>query len=268
MEIKKVLIDRDYAAHLLESNTHNRPPNDPAITRYMMDMKDGRWREDTGELIKISENNRLLDGQNRLIAVMKSNSKIWFHIAYGLREDIFDVLDTGRNRSAGDVLSLAGVKNCNNIASLIQVYSRLMLGRTLTNSGKRSRKKSNREVVDEYKNNPDLYDKTAVIAERWYKNMSKAVPLSEIGGIYLYLRNISEDEAFDFFEQLCCGESIKNTSIALLRRKIFDDKISKTQKMPASVKFGLIIKVWNYYRKKMQVKILSYHSGDEYQKPI
>lgn len=74
MDIKKVLIDKDYAAHLLESNTHNRPPNEQAITRYVMDMKDGRWRENTGELIKISKSNTLLDGQNRLIAVMKPNT--------------------------------------------------------------------------------------------------------------------------------------------------------------------------------------------------
>lgn len=165
-------------------------------------------------------------------------------------------------------MSLAGVKNCNNVASLIQVHSRLMFGRTLTHNGKRSRKKSNRELVEEYKKNPELYDKTSLIAERWYKSMSKAIPLSEIGGMYLYFKGISEHDAFDFFEQLCCGDQIKNSAISILRRKIYDDKISKTQKMTTSVKFGLILKAWNYFRQGIQAKTLSYHNGDEYKKPL
>lgn len=65
----------------------------------------------TGDTIKFAKGSgRLLDGQHRLKACEKQGSPIITHMVFGLEEDIFDVLDQGKRRSAADVLGLCGIE--------------------------------------------------------------------------------------------------------------------------------------------------------------
>ena len=52
----------------------------------------------------------ILDGQHRLLAVIVSNTPTWFHIAKGLDENVFDVLDTGAARNGSDTFRVKGIK--------------------------------------------------------------------------------------------------------------------------------------------------------------
>ena len=87
------LITPQMAKALLESNTNNRRPKSPIIMRYASDMQKGLWKQNTAEFIKISKSGQILDGQHRLMAVIKSNTPIIFQVARGLDDNIFDVLD-------------------------------------------------------------------------------------------------------------------------------------------------------------------------------
>jgi hypothetical protein len=76
------------------------------VNRYAQDILAGRWKEDTGEVIKVSKSGIVLDGQHRLYAIVKANTPIFLHIAYGIDDSVSDVLDTGSVRSASDVFKL------------------------------------------------------------------------------------------------------------------------------------------------------------------
>jgi len=251
----------------LNGNINNRSIKSDCIKRYSNDMASGNWREDTGELIKVSKTNRLLDGQHRLMAVIESGVKVNFHICYGLEDDVFDVIDTGKGRSGGDALHILGVKNATNLAAMIQVFNRLINGKSLVRGGAMTRKASNKEIVSMYLSNKAKFEKAIIEAERWHRGVSKVMPMSEIGGFYLYLCTVSESAAFEFFTQLCIGDRITNKTILLLRRRITDNKVSKTHKMTPDVKLGLMLKAWNYFRRGVEVKMLQYNDGDEKQKP-
>ena len=123
MEIKKVLITPKIANEYLKANTANRRINTPTLMRYVNEMLNGRWKTDTGEMIKISKTGVVLDGQHRLLSIVKSGVSLYFHIITGLDDKVFDVLDTGKNRNACDIFYIDGIKNANKIPSSSLAYS-------------------------------------------------------------------------------------------------------------------------------------------------
>jgi hypothetical protein len=109
MEIQKKLITPARASELLQSNVKNRTPKNPVVSKYARDMANGKWKNDTFELIKISRSGVILDGQHRLMAVVKANIPIYFHVVEGVDDSVFDVLDTGSNRNASDVFKINNI---------------------------------------------------------------------------------------------------------------------------------------------------------------
>lgn len=97
----------EIAAEWLRFNTLNRPKKMGKIPIYAADMKDGRWPV-TGATIAFGRSGRLLDGQNRLQAIIDSNCTIRVLIVRGLSDDIFDVIDNGARRTTSDVLIIEG----------------------------------------------------------------------------------------------------------------------------------------------------------------
>ena len=118
MKIEKILITPTMAKELLEKNINNRNVKQPVVARYAKDMIAGKWKQDTAELIKISKTGLILDGQHRLLAIVKANVSIYFHIASELEDNIFDVLDTGSIRNSCDVFNIQNIKNYNCVRPL------------------------------------------------------------------------------------------------------------------------------------------------------
>jgi len=73
-------------------------------------MELGNWRLN-GEAILFTESGVLADGQHRLEAIsrLKSDIAIPMLIGLGLPEDSFDTINTGKTRSASDLLSIYGM---------------------------------------------------------------------------------------------------------------------------------------------------------------
>lgn len=100
----------------LSGNTANRPINAKRVNEYARAMRAGQWRT-TNQGIGISRTGVLVDGQHRLHAVIESGVCVKMAVTTGLDEDVFDVIDTGRTRSDGDVLSIVGLKDYNLVAA-------------------------------------------------------------------------------------------------------------------------------------------------------
>ncbi len=100
-------ITPDIAGEWLKLNTLNRPKKLQKIALYAADMKGGHWPV-TGATISFGKSGRLLDGQNRLQAVIDSGATIRVLVVWGLDDDVFDVIDGGARRTASDVLVIEG----------------------------------------------------------------------------------------------------------------------------------------------------------------
>jgi hypothetical protein len=246
MEVKKTLVTPAIAESILQSNTSNRPPKPETITRYAKEMAEGRWKESTGELIKISKSGKLIDGQHRLISLVRANVSLHFHIAYNLEDSIFDVIDSGSMRTAKDSLFISGVPNATKMAALIVSYNRISKGRFYTENG--SVKLTNNQVIELYNQRPVFWETTLKKALVWQNKFSTILPYSIIGGFYACFCERSESKAYEFFEQLCDLQSTEFPAIVSLKKKLVDAKIIKTQKLTMQFRYALIIKAWNRFR--------------------
>ena len=97
-------ITPDKAMALLDKNLANRVPTKSLIERLARDMANGDWML-THQGIAINELGQLLDGQNRMYAVVKSGATIKTRITtfYGIYKAIDLPCDTGKIRTLSDI---------------------------------------------------------------------------------------------------------------------------------------------------------------------
>lgn len=257
MKIEKVFVSPDFAKSLLAKNNQNRRHTTAIVSRYAAAMSEGRWKENTAESIKISKSGQILDGQHRLMAVVKSGIGVNFHVATGLDDDIFDVIDTGKKRTGGDTLSVLGVKDYNVIAGAINLVF-------LAEEGLRYRRfTSNDETLERYRECPDFWAKCAKMSGSWSRRISGALSSGWIAAFFYLFNKIDEDDSIGFLDQLCTGENIKNKTILVLRKRLIDARVSKQYFMNPETKFALVVKTWNAFREGRELTILRYKPIEE-----
>ena len=255
MKIEKILVTPIMAKVFLSNNSKNRIPKENRVTEYARQMLNGLWREDTGELLKFSDDGKLLDGQHRLRAVILANMAIYFHVATGLQESIFDVLDTGSVRNAADCFNIEKIKGANTIPAIIQTY--IAITNNTIKQNRNGYKLTNSELLEEYHKNTIFWDDVYTKSNKWYNRFAKIIQPSIYGGMFAVLHKIDSKKAELFMDQLSDGKDITNNVIAILRQKLIADKTS-LRKYPMSFKVAFIIKAWNCFYSNKELKILKY----------
>lgn len=101
-----VHVTPELAAQILVDHNHsNRKIRPSVVNKYARLMSNGDWKV-TPEAICVSVTGRLLQGQHRLLAIVKSGASCNFLFATGFADDVFDVLDRGAGRSTADALGI------------------------------------------------------------------------------------------------------------------------------------------------------------------
>lgn len=104
MKAEIMTVTPEMAKEMLNGNTINRTVGNSVVERYALDMKNGNWGLG-GNGISIDKNGRLLDGQHRLLAVIKAGVPVDMLICSDIAEDMND-FDTGRKRGLADIYKL------------------------------------------------------------------------------------------------------------------------------------------------------------------
>jgi hypothetical protein len=263
MKTEVKLITPALAKKLLENNNMNRALKPQMIKEYARQMIVGLWKEDTGEAIKIAFDGTLLDGQQRLTALIDANVELKFLVISDLGKEIFTVLDSGIKRNAGDAFHCAGILNATNVAAGIKRYFILKTGRRNLNNVSPNNSASfinTTEIFTLYNKNPKFWDAAYDMASRWYKN-GRLLRLSEYIGIYAYLYDIDQDDAFSFIDSLSNGENLDAADpIKQLRDTLVFTGINKKFTLTSYHRTALIFKAWNIYRKRGKVKRLYFNA--------
>ena len=76
------------------------------VDRYARDMQSGKWLRDTGETIKIDTSGAVIDGQNRLHAVIKADTPIEMWVCRGMDRGAFQFLDQGKPRDLQNIMQV------------------------------------------------------------------------------------------------------------------------------------------------------------------
>ena len=103
-----VTITPTVAEEMLKKNAGNRKVSKMVVSKYAAEMKAGRWIQ-THQGMAIDETGKIVDGQHRLYAVIKSGVAITviLTIYFGEIKTKLIPLDLGKNRTSSDLTGLS-----------------------------------------------------------------------------------------------------------------------------------------------------------------
>lgn len=123
--------------YLLKNTDNYRNPNTRRVNTYAADMAAGKW-EMNGEAIKFDSDGNLVDGQHRLLAIVKANATVKMLVVRGVDTKIMDL---GSPRSLGTIARHEGIADAN--------YTTLVaLAGFIVGNGDTHRTKGNVAVLD------------------------------------------------------------------------------------------------------------------------
>lgn len=257
-------ITPEVAKRILEHNNVNRPLSRAQVAHYARQMANGQWRMN-GETISISDKGNLVNGQHRLHAIIAADTPVRILVVRGVDENTFATFDGGKNRSLRDVLSIAQIKNANDISTMLQKRQQLILGHlaigtsgTRTNSNLVIQKMSREDYLNIYNANPELFTEIANKGQSYYAKL-RLFSKGEIAAVICFLhidKGHTMEEVLNFFTALFGEGKSGCNSIVLLRKTIIKDGMS-TRRMDGQYKTQLLIKAWN-----------DFVSGNNYRKQL
>ena len=263
----RVRIDAALAKRLLERNSENRPMRTAHITALARAILAGEWME-THQGIALDTGGRLVDGQHRLHAIIEADQSVPgitvpSLITCGISAATFAVVDTGRVRSASDILALQGEANTLRLASAVKL---LFAHDNLPFGEWRRRKITNIEMNDYLHAFPDVRE-----ALRTSGNWSGQIGLIDsacAAGIFLVWREWGrESPVFErWWAGLCTGANLGQGDARLALRNHVSNRMNHTRRGP--VHLALFIKAWNYCLTGRPVSMLAFRKDEDIQKVV
>lgn len=108
------------ASWLASSNIDNRVVKPGTVARYADRIRAGEWVI-VDQLISFDLNGRLLNGQHRLMAVVKTNISIEALVGFGFPEEAYKYLDQGHNRTKADIHKVA-----RNVSAFVSALAKII----------------------------------------------------------------------------------------------------------------------------------------------
>ena len=258
MKAYEICITPKIAAEILRNNPLNRPLKRHHVDFLAKEILNGNWKFN-GDAIRITNDNRLLDGQHRLAAVVKANMAINTILIDDLDPDVFNTIDCGIKRNAGDMLAIRGEKNSRNNAAAL-----FLVGAILEKNGNLYAmhgwgKSSNSEILKLY----DLYPDINQSFIKWGSISKGIVPLSVSTAMHYLFSRKHRDKADEFFSLLESGEGLESGNpILLLRKRLIENACAKS-KINKRYMAALFVKAWNCWITNKQMHTLRFReSGD------
>jgi hypothetical protein len=235
--IVPALADWLIATFNVEGSGGNRKKKPKRIERYSDSMKGGTWLL-TGEPL-IFGKQKLLDGQNRLMGCVRSGKKFRTHVVFGVDDNVFAVINSGKSRTNSDTFFTAGVEDHSIVSPAVRW---LMM---YAEDDPMARSSYSNQQVWEFYNDPARLDKALLkkAVER-SKKVSRVLPRFAMAAHFYLFSKKSEKTAAKM-----AADFDKNQHGA---RKLtaYIAKIKKKQQGRLNDVWvnALIIGAWNAYR--------------------
>jgi hypothetical protein len=251
--IKIKLVTPAIAKELLRTNKSNRVIQTGRVESYKRQMLEGLWKFN-GETISISKDGMLLNGQHRLLAIIASGVSIQMIIVEGIDADAFSTIDQGMTRSAGQIFSMAGIKNANSMSSIVNQY--LLVKDTKVVAGRTSKNLLNKnQLIECYSNKKALFDNAYHTSMKLYDSINRCIKVVPTAVIICMLSEVDEDYCNHFFNTLITPEYLsKNHPCFILRNTLM-----RHPKPEWRVLYSHFIKSWNAFLRNQDIKILKYN---------
>lgn len=252
----KRVITPSEAIEILETrNNGNRKIKRAKVAQYASAMEGGRWKFTPVPLIFEEHTGRLLDGQNRLKAVVVANQAQPFMVCDDAMPDVMVAIDQGASRSPNDHLTTRGIHGGASLAPLLLA----IIGYSQDPDGMWSVIKpvSNEEYVEAYEANPLLIEEAEGQGKRCNKEW-RLISRTDYSFVYYLLKKAGVEQSVidDFFHRLSYGTELQEDDPVLQFRKWLannpDRYAGKRDRRQRSV--NNIIKAFLLYREGKTVR--------------
>ena len=241
LNARVVTVTPQMAAELLRENTRNRNISDRVVESYARDMAAGRWVLN-GEAVKVSVTGRLLDGQQRLTAVVKAGVSVDMVLVSGLPEAAQDTMDQGRRRSFADQLAIHGESNTTVLGSIARRVFQWDQGNTRFSTGATPTAAELAAVLDKH---PSLR-RSAEVGARTAQAF-RATSGTVVGTSHHLLGRVDPEGKFlpEFFALFESGAGLPaGHPVLALRNRFVRDRMA-SKRVPFHLAVALFIRAWN-----------------------
>jgi hypothetical protein len=170
MKTENILVTPAIASKFLSQNYDNRKLRRSTVNFYAQEMVKGNWQL-THQGVAISKNGRLLDGQHRLSAVVKSGVSVEMVVFKDCEDSTFNMLDVGAGRTVSDTMGIK--RKSAGVISRIINYS--------NGSNTACRRISHQLIKDVYDKYEDIFK--VIEANSGTKGLTSGV----LAGVFVYL---------------------------------------------------------------------------------
>lgn len=240
-------ITPESATNWLRANQHNRPVRRRHVAFLASEILKGNWQVN-GQAIVISEDEQVLDGQHRLLAIIEAGRQVQSLVVYGIHEDAFKTIDTGAVRTGADALCLEhpdiALGTMRATSTAVVWCKRLEDGR-LNNF----RRISNTEVIEYVRDHPSLVQ--CIERVQSYPHDNRPLSLGCGGALFEIFARRSSDLADDYMHKLYTGEEIARDDVEWLLRAAFIRDSNSRRKLPTIDKVRMVCKGWNHRRRAL-----------------
>lgn len=250
----------EWASQLLEHNAHNRAPRAKAVAQIASDITTGRWQL-TPQTVSIANNGTLLDGQHRLMAIVKSGRAVPLMLATDCPAECFSAIDTGMARTPGDILKIDGCSQSVSVAAIIRTvfYYKHFPGHVWSGAAVNQNTITKQHLVDHYRSDTDGWE-VAVKAAAAVKRFPYT-QLTAIGAfMYLYASEHAPDKSDkekskEYLRLFCTGEMLPagNPVLAFRNWQASQWKIAYVKKVQTQL--ACHIKAYKYWKDGAELKI-------------
>lgn len=252
------IITPTMAAEWIKLNTINRPLNHGKIADYACDMKNGKWQYN-GETIKISCDNRILDGQHRLLAIIRADVPIKILVVRGLAADSFKTIDTGMRRSAAQILGLSGKKH-STIQAAIGRW--IILIETKTNDVSSRKSVTTQEIFDVLVRHPMVPHFASTISSN--RSIRGLLPSASGAAVVLAAEKYGQDIVENFLAEFSDGQGLKKGDPAYELRERMIQNSSRVAKLTTSTIVAITIKALRAYATNKTIGVLRWSTNEEW----
>lgn len=238
IEVEITELSSERAELLLAQNTLNRNVAGHVVDKYARDMEAGEWRLN-GQTIKLARSGRLLDGQHRLHAAVKSGKSFPAIVVRGLDERVFETFDLGSRRSLSDILKDRGEINTALLAAALRQLWLLENG-LLTS---KNASPTVAEMLDTLDRNPKLRDSV-----KFGGQIKHITAPSLVVALHHILAQKSVSHADYFLGRLADGADLAaKNPILRLRDQLMRAKAERKNVQADPERAAWVIKAWNAF---------------------
>ncbi|MFI5780874.1 hypothetical protein [Nocardia sp. NPDC051570] len=249
------------ASEWLERNTGNRPLSRMMVVQLAGAIQRGEWLH-THQGIAFDTNGVLIDGQHRLAAVVRSGVTVRMQVTFDVPPATFSVVDTGRKRSARDILSLSGEENASYLASALRVHYLYSHNPNAVWVGTVSMV-TNEQIIEFLQTHPEMRDSVA-LGRTLNKAFRILVPAAAVG-YYLTKTRRPDIDQTTWIDGLESGAHLAEGDPRLMLRNVIlrtSAGKSATKADGSRNQLHLYLKAWNAWVIGGQFRQLNIKAGE------